>query len=733
MLFRYLVISVFLIGGSSVKAQFIVQERTEMEKSVLQSVDSFQFTNLYGLPGIGKTTISKQIRKILKKVGKQTIWLNWDVISIDEQIKNILKKYKCDSFEELIRKNKSLIIFLDNYTGTDLSDFKKKIKSSFILKTVKFVISSRQKILNANSIQMPPFSEEEAISLMLKYFPSEERERLKKIAFQLRLYPYWLTNLCIAIEGSNTLSLNRLESILQSNPKEIINMDFTMLKNLETEHSLGHQAIKEILIELKKNDPKAHLALGFMSLINSKSIPLQLVHAFIGNEKEGDRIIEKLSSLPMFSRVNKKNMYITYDLHEITQKIIFETLSETDLSGILNCITDAFVAFYDKDFPRISLSNEEEQFFFNHLFSVVHKFKEDPRVLPLRILAIKRSIYSGQTSKTEFKESLSIDKLAPEKTISNQSVLFEYYLDWAYLYCFGHGDEKKKFQKGIDFGKKALEIAKRTQDQTRIFKAATRLIWVHLYAGEVNESKIFLEKATELLPHVIDPYLSKEYFFASSWYYLDSGKFKESLDLSRKGVEIDDLSKSFYVGLYIRCFKAVAEYRLGLIDDAKKTLEEALEREYSVFETNSSLARAELLQTKSMVSLEEKNLKLAEQEILESINIFNKEYGDRPYHPKAVSLKLLSDILFKQGDFNKAKSMILKTIGMYKQLIKEGGTYEFGEALLLKSQIDLEIKDYDGFLEVLEDLKSRFKSEDSLLSKVKEVAILNKCEWLLGI
>jgi tRNA uridine 5-carbamoylmethylation protein Kti12 len=672
MLFRCLIISALLMSGSWAKNQFLLQERKKIEKTILQSLDFNRFTNLYGLPGIGKTTISKQIREILKKRGTQTIWLNWDVISIDEQIKNILTKKKSDSFDLIVKKNKTLVIFIDNYSGTDLSEIDKKLKISST-STVRFVISSRQKIFGTNSIQMPPFSEEEAISLMLKYFPSEGKQRLKKIAFQLRLYPYWLTNICIAIERSNTLSLNRLESILQSNPKDILNMDFAMIKNLDMEHSLGHQAIKEILIDLKKTDANAYRSLGFISLLDSKSIPLQLIHDFIGDEKEGDRIIEKLSLLPMFSIVNKKNKYITYDLHEITQKIIFETLSESDLSEILDCITDAFIKFYDKDFPSISLSNDEDKFFFNHLFSVIDKFKNDPRVLPLRILAIKRSIYSGQTSKMEFKESIRIDKLLPEKKINNKSILFEYYVDWSYLYCFGHGDEKKKFQNGIEYGKKALEIAKKNQDQSRIFKAATRLIWVHLYAGEVNESKFFLEMASELLPQIVDPYLRKEYFFASSWYYLDAGKFKESLNLSYKGVEIDDLSKSIYVGLYIRCFKAVAEYRLGLIDDAKKTLEEALRREYSLFENNSSLARAELLQTKSMVSLEENKLKLSEQEILESINIYNKEYGSGPYHPKAVSMRLLSDILFKKGELDKANSMISSTIRMFKELIKEGG------------------------------------------------------------
>lgn len=182
MLFRCLIISALLMSGSWAKNQFLLQERKKIEKTILQSLDFNRFTNLYGLPGIGKTTISKQIREILKKRGTQTIWLNWDVISIDEQIKNILTKKKSDSFDLIVKKNKTLVIFIDNYSGTDLSEIDKKLKISST-STVRFVISSRQKIFGTNSIQMPPFSEEEAISLMLKYFPSEGKQRLKKLLF----------------------------------------------------------------------------------------------------------------------------------------------------------------------------------------------------------------------------------------------------------------------------------------------------------------------------------------------------------------------------------------------------------------------------------------------------------------------------------------------------------------------------------------------------------------------
>ena len=731
MWFLYLIISVLISFSYEVKAQFLIQDRKEIERIVIRAVDSHQFTNLYGLPGIGKTTLSKRIKGFLKKQGKKTYWLNWDLISIDEQIKNIVRRERFNSFKELVQSSKPFIVFIDNYTKPDLDDLKDKLKLSSIPRCVKFVITSRGRVIDANSIQVPSFTKEEAILLMLKYFPNENKNRLGNIALKLKLYPYWLTNLCIAIERSNTLSLNRLEFILQSNPKEIINMDFT--KNLSADSSFGNQAISEILRELKRTDEKAYLVLGFMSLLNSKSIPLQLVHYFIGNEKEGDRIIEKLSLLPMFSRVNKKNMYITYDLHEITQKIIFETLLESDLSFILERLTETFTRFYERDFPRVSLSNEEDQFFFNHLFSVIEKVEKDLRILPLRVLAIKRSIYSGKTTHTEFKESIRVDNLYPEKIINSQSILFEYYVDWAYLYCFGHGDDHKKFQKGIEFGEKALEIATKIQDHNKIFKASTRLIWVHLYAGKIIESKLFLDKATKILPSILDPYLRKEYFFAASWYYLDSGKFKESLDLSRSGVDIDDQSKSFYVGLYLRCFKAVAEHSLGLNYEAKKTLDEALKRESLAFETNSSLARAELLQTKSMISLEESNLKLAQQEIMESLRIFDKEYGNRPYHPKAVALKQLAKILFIQEEFLEAKIIILKALDMFSELIKEGGTYDFGEALLLKSQIDLKTNDLDSFLANIKEIKSRFKGDDSLLTKIKELALSNNCEWFLGV
>lgn len=732
---RFLIISLFILKAAQAHLPFYIQSRESLEKQVVESINSFRFTNIYGLSGMGKTTISKKIKESLKNKSRNTIWLNWDHISINEQINNKIRENNCDSVQKFLKKManiKPLIVIIDNYNEVDLKKLEETLGELYNCERVKFLISSRQKMIDSNGVQISPFTEEEALALMLKYFPSENVGRLKNIANKLGRYPYFVSVLCRAVELSNTLSLERLESILDSNPKEIISRDFTMDIASKGINSLGNTAIGGILNELKKDDNKAYLTLGFMSLLNSKSIPLQLIHAFIGDEKEGDRIIEKLSSLPMFSSVNKKSKYITYDLHEITQKIIYENLTESDKSFLLKKLPDAFATFYRVDFVNISAANEEDQIFFNHLFSIIEKFKLDKRILPLRILAIKRSIYSGEILKSEFNEAKIIDELQPEKFLDNQDILFEYYVEWAFIYCFRHGDDKKKFEKGIEFGKKALEIAKKNKDTLRIFKAQTRLIWVYLYAGKVEESKRFLNKAAELLAQIEDPYLRKEYFFASSWYFLEEGNFKEAYSLASQGVEIDSTSKSFYKGLYLRSFKAQAAYRLGLLDSARETLEEALVRESAAFKDDSSLARTEMLQSKSMVDMDEKKYKDAEESIAESIRIFTKKYGKKPYTPKAVSMKLHSEILFRKGNISEANSMVQDTLAMYRELIKGEGTYEFGEALLLKAKIDLMSKNYDSFLKILQETDQRFGKDSDFHKKIRENAILNGCEWLLA-
>ena len=155
MWFLYLIISVLISFSYEVKAQFLIQDRKEIERIVIRAVDSHQFTNLYGLPGIGKTTLSKRIKGFLKKQGKKTYWLNWDLISIDEQIKNIVRRERFNSFKELVQSSKPFIVFVDNYTKQDLDDLKDKLKLSSIPRCVKFVITSRGRVIDANSIQVP--------------------------------------------------------------------------------------------------------------------------------------------------------------------------------------------------------------------------------------------------------------------------------------------------------------------------------------------------------------------------------------------------------------------------------------------------------------------------------------------------------------------------------------------------------------------------------------------------
>ena len=221
-------------------------------------------------------------------------------------------------------------------------------------------------------------------------------------------------------------------------------------------------------------------------------------------------------------------------------------------------------------------------------------------MLALRVLTLKRSLYSRRNHETAQEDLLQLEILNPEVKISDPDILFEYYIARAFINCFNHADDAVIFNKGRDV-LKAIRLAEDEKDKEKIFKSCTRLVWIQLYAGDLGSDRPYLEKARALLPKITGSCSLKEFYFIASWFFIEEGNFDEAYLYTKDGVKIDEVSKNANIGIYLRLNQAFCEYRFKKYQDAFMTVRDALERESAVFGSEKSLARTELLQIESLI------------------------------------------------------------------------------------------------------------------------------------
>lgn len=708
-----------------------IEKRETVLNELVQLIAVHKQVNVYGLSGMGKTTIARQLFSLFTQKGYQTFWFDWDENSISEQVINqivVLKKMIKDTdkttyiyFADYLKNVcKPILIVVDNYNHTELSGIKKKL-GDLTNGMVYLLITSRGSIDAMHNYQLPLFSKAEAVSLMKKHLPDEDTEKLGILVQNLGLYPYYIAMVASLIKESPTLNVKRMLETTENHQK--------VQKMIEkSEKTMGFSAIKNQINELKERDKDAYLLLGFASLLHSQNIPLDLLMLFMGSEERTEQIIGDFSKRALIAKVLKEDE-IAYNLHEITQNILISTISPADKQKIFERGVKAFIGFYKNHFEKIFDLNKEQQVFYNHIFAFLNHFSEK-EALDLRVLALKRDVYSKRNVKGAFTQVQKIEKYEPDQ-IQDKDILFEYFVDKAFLLCFHYAEDQKKFAEGITCGQKALHIGQEMQDSKKIFKALTRLSWIQLYAGNLQEGRGYLERAEKLLKNIEDPYLRKEYFFGASWLYVEEGDFDKAIILSKEGIKIDNESKNANIGLYLYLNQAICFYRFKNYKDCLATIEKALARERLIFGKDSSLAQGELLQVQAMAQKDDGLLSEAEVAIRRSLEIFQLLRDGKLYQPAAVSLKVLGEILLKKGEATEAKSALEEAVRQFVVLTPIEGTYEFAEALYLLADIYLNEQDTKKFKPVYSHLETRFGTQHELITKLYKKIVKSDLLWML--
>lgn len=735
MLLSFLKISIFTICVNVVfSSDTYIEKRKEIVNELVKAIKTKRQINLFGLSGMGKTVVAKQLYDSFKAKRHRVLWINWDDNSAVEQATNLIKSlpntkrnaagFKKLSFVEYIAScHTSTLVIVDNYNKESLKELEEKLGNFFAHKDVFLVLTSRNSIENIYNYQIPLFSEKEAISFVRRCLPNEDKKKVVKLVNHLGLYPYYVA---IAAQMANKSPVWNVTLILKT-----INGSEKMNNVIEKEVALekmGSLAIKKMIEEIKVNDREAYLLLGFISMLYARHIHLDLLMLFVGSEDKTREIINKFSKIALVAKINK-NEEIYYDFHEITQAIVKSTMLEVDKEEIFNKGKKAFFEFYKNYFCNVFDLNEEQQVFYNHIYSFIDEYK-DRDTLDLKIIALKRDIYSkrsAQEALTTIEQYVNADTLLND----NQDILFEYLIDKAFLFCLHFAGDEEKFSEGIKCCKKALQIGRDRDDHKKIFRALTRLTWIKLYSGELTEAKQSINQAAILLRYIEDSYTKKEYFFVSSWFFIEEGDFQKSQELAKEGIELDKTSKSINIGLYIYLNYSICLFRKGNFEGCLLTVKDALEREEFIFGKEKSLVQGELLQVKAMAQKEQNKLIESEKTIRESIEIFKFLKKDSLYQPSAVSQKVLGEILVKKGNTKEAKGVLEETVRQFALMTPKEGTYEFAEALYLLASIYLFEKNVEELKKIYSDFERRFGCSHHLFLKLYEDIMKQDMLWIL--
>ncbi|MEI6188178.1 MAG: hypothetical protein WCP46_06755 [Alphaproteobacteria bacterium] len=162
------------------------------------------------------------------------------------------------------------------------------------------------------------------------------------------------------------------------------------------------------------------------------------------------------------------------------------------------------------------------------------------------------------------------------------------------------------------------------------------------------------------------------------------------------------------------------------------TVRDALERESAIFGSEKSLARAELLQIESLIFIENGEPDQAEISIRESLAIFAKIRGNNAYLPYAQSIKILADVLLCKKKVEEAKDVMVSSLNMFKILIKDSPTFEFGEAFVLMGKILLLLGDFEKLHSTYKELETRFGKDNENTKKLFSIITKANKAWIIG-
>lgn len=636
------------------------------------------FAGLYGLGGIGKTTLAADAIHNPKRPYKFKAWFNAENKKLLKAnyfelgskfhlfVDNMSDKLKIKIVKDWLDNNESVLLVYDNVPNMET------IKEYLPSKGHIIITSRNFKIPGAVAVDV--MFKKEAQNLMNTLIPLEIKqmhnynEQVNELIEVLGYLPLALSQAASYI-NKNIISISDYLKLYKTNKKELL-----------SENSLpfgdGHEPIYvtwDISIKAIQHSVYAKdvlKLLEFISYCHAENIPRKLLMQYLYGEISNEKKIKLnhiLSLLRQYSFV--KLTTNTVSIHRLVSDWIKIKYTKTNKIEIFKNSVAAIKAIYPKE-DKIFANKSFLTNLIPHCEKILSEHKSLNANTQIKDLCdiLGKSYYTlGDDNKSEkfFEKALYAINQINSEDKNKKSISILHNLGKTYLNLGRHEKAKHTLKKALKFAK----IHGSYDDHNTTFKILNDLAKAYNYLGDYQKGMKMSEQALKNVEKKLGPYHVENIEILDTLGYscFIFGDYHKTKSITERALKI---SRKHYSKNHIKMAIALKHRGevhcvFGEYAEGKKLLEEALDITKAYFGTNH-IQTGLMLNTYGIAHLYIGNFEKAKYLFEQSMQIAEKYFG--PNHlSKAIYLKNLCFTYVFLGEHSKAISLLEQSIKMKQE------------------------------------------------------------------
>lgn len=644
--------------------------------------------SIVGIGGIGKTQLVKKIAELSKQNYKIVWWfdakkkldpqmkelaLHWNEYIAENQKEFIdVQNLPTEKVIEKLKNNlritnlKFLLIFDDVDTMDDIKNYLPIFHNE---NRSHVMLTSKNAYISDKVIKLGKFNRDESVKLLMKLINNITFDEANKLAAELCDYPLSLSQGASYIKSHPSVNAAMYIELLQKEPKTLWQEEEKMKKN---ENQIINNGINDyentvvqtmnITIDAVKNHSKdAYNILILCALLNSKNIPEELLFEFSKEDKNS--IYNAISVLEQHSVIDKnvfsnnpRSTKTTYTIHEITQKVILNNISEKELKGVLQQVVKTMVAIAPNKIDFLITFLTENPFYIHHLEKIkehCHKIK----MYNSEILELNQRIleyYLSGMRNFEKAEILLKDMEFIKSKVKDISIPLSLRFDVmkATLLAWKYYDIKGS----IETLGKASQIAQYLNDfpeeQLMVFN---RLVQEYLFIGDIENAEKYSNLGQKVIENAKEFVGNQDtFYFARTKMAIDKGDLDEALhNLKMNMTKTANLFPNMPFTAKVPALTLEIDIlnRSGDYNSAHNKSKHILESASKYIENKNHVFFARIKTYLGISYLRLGEIKKAKKEATESIAIFQKADNYANSRFKITALLLLAEVYSAENNY----------------------------------------------------------------------------------
>ncbi|MBN9344145.1 MAG: hypothetical protein BGO76_08860 [Caedibacter sp. 38-128] len=520
---------------------------------------------LVGLPGIGKTSLAKEVLSRNKEKYEIALYLNcaqdirsqllkfaqvWNQKQKDFSLKIPSAYMNLNDAENILtswlpNSPSSIIIILDDLQNQQqVKDFVQPFEER---KNKTVLITAKKGFVWKKVIKIEKLKRNESIILLRKLLNYSERE-LHKLADLLEDYPLALFQAGILLKTSPTLTIDSYKKLFKEKRAELEKLqnkvNHTNAELIEYNFTIN-AALELSLDELKKRHSQAYSVLEYLSFLHLTSISEEnvkdcLLSLSLEKEKLHDVLFDLISYFylaPQYSGRKDGQETKIYSMHSLVQQSLREKITLQKKKEILEFWVKYFTKKYLLDTYRLEeyLSTFPENY--SHTRNLIKYIDQEkltiPGCLELKIdlcFASQYIIWDEELHK-EFTFQIEKELLNKEKTIP-------FFIQARFYHILASAFLLDNPAKTTELIVKAMDILEKMPDDKAkldsIYLGINDLVMSYIFQGKLKQALKYFQNIKEYVEKCNIPIYQAKYYGLYAFILMYLGQFDEAYNYINK-------------------------------------------------------------------------------------------------------------------------------------------------------------------------------------------------------